>query len=89
MVESVCCMHKILRNCGYVLRAVFPTEVLGTGIYSSVVFGGSMVLANAVGGLGYYFVLKQEDRLGQALGLVALVLCVISVFVSGLTGAPQ
>ncbi len=30
------------------LRAVFLTEVLGAGIYSSVIFGGSMVLANAV-----------------------------------------
>ena len=49
MVEPVCRTREILRNCGYVLRAVFPTEVLGAGIYSSVIFGGSMVLANAVG----------------------------------------
>jgi hypothetical protein len=48
MVEPVCRTREILRNCGYVLRAVFPTEVLGAGIYSSVIFGGSMVLANAV-----------------------------------------
>jgi hypothetical protein len=48
MVELVCRTREILRNCGYVLRAVFPTEVLGAGIYSSVIFGGSMVLANAV-----------------------------------------
>src|SRR5215210_255935 len=46
--EPVCRTCEILRNYGYVLRAVFPTEVLGAGIYSSVVFGGSMVLANAV-----------------------------------------
>jgi hypothetical protein len=53
-------------------------------------FGISLEFTGLIlGGLGYYFVLKQEDRLGQALGLVALVLCVISVFVSGLTGAPQ
>src|SRR5215213_4447352 len=48
MVEPVCRTREILRNLGYVLRAVFPTEVLGAGIYSSVIFGGSMVLANAV-----------------------------------------
>jgi hypothetical protein len=51
MVEPVCRTREILKNCGYVLRAVFPTEVLGAGIYSSVIFGGSMVLANAVGGM--------------------------------------
>ena len=50
MVEPVYRTCETLRNCGYVLRAVFPTEVLGAGIYSSVVFGGSMVLANAVNG---------------------------------------
>ena len=49
MVEPVCRTRDILRNCDYVLRAVFPTEILGARIYSSVVFGGSMVLANAVG----------------------------------------
>ena len=49
MVGPVCRTREILRNCGYVLRAVFPTEALGAGIYSSVIFGGSMVLANAVG----------------------------------------
>ena len=43
MVESVCRTREILRNCGYVLRAGFPTEVLRAGIYSSVIFGGSMV----------------------------------------------
>jgi hypothetical protein len=48
MVEPVCRTREILRNCGYVLRAVFPTEVLGASIYSSVIFGGSMVLTNAV-----------------------------------------
>ena len=48
MVELVCRAREILRNCGYVLRAVFPTEVLGAGIYSSVIFGGSLVLANVV-----------------------------------------
>ena len=48
MVEPVCRTREIPRNCGYVLCAVFPTKVLGAGIYSSVVFGGSMVLANAV-----------------------------------------
>src|SRR5215218_4245651 len=48
MVEPVCRTCEILRNCGYVLRAVFPTEVLAAGIYSSVVFGRSTVLANAV-----------------------------------------
>ena len=42
-----------------------------------------------LGGLGYYHGSQKEDGLGQVLALVALVLCVISLFVSGLTGAPQ
>ena len=49
IVEPVCRTREILRNCGYVLRAVFPTEIIGARIYSSAVFGGSIVLANAVG----------------------------------------
>jgi hypothetical protein len=52
MVEPVCRTREIPRNCGYVLCAVFLTKVLGAGIYSPVVFGGSMVLANAVEGQG-------------------------------------
>ena len=48
MVEPLCRTCEILRNSGYALRAVFPTEVLAAGIYSSVVFGRSTVLANAV-----------------------------------------
>jgi len=42
-----------------------------------------------LGGLGYSRGSQKEDGLGQALALVAIVLCVISIFVSGLTGAPQ
>jgi hypothetical protein len=53
-------------------------------------FGISLELPGIIlGGLGYYFGLQKEDRLGQALGVTAVVLCVISVFVTGLTGAPQ
>ena len=65
MVESVCRTREILRNCGYVLRAVFPTEVLGTGIYSSVIFGGSMGLANAV----------EDDPLSWYPGELVLLIC--------------
>jgi hypothetical protein len=53
-------------------------------------FGISLELPGIIlGGLGYYFGLQKEDRLSQALGVTAVVLCVISVFVTGLTGAPQ
>ena len=55
MVGPVCRRREILRNCGYVLRAVFPTEVFGAGIYSSVIFRRSMVLANAVERTGEAF----------------------------------
>ena len=42
-----------------------------------------------LGGLGYYFGLRSQDRLGQILGGVAIVLCVLSIGVSGLEDAPQ
>jgi hypothetical protein len=46
-----------------------------------------------LGGLGYYFCLQSRgqggSRAGQILGIVAVVLSVISIAVSGLTGSPQ
>jgi hypothetical protein len=46
-----------------------------------------------LGGLGYYFCLppgsRGGSRAGQILGIVAVVLSVISIAVSGLTGPPQ
>ncbi len=45
-----------------------------------------------LGGLGYYFGLQSggsESRAGRILGIVAVVLSVISIVVSGLTGPPQ
>ena len=46
-----------------------------------------------LGGLGYYFCLPSGgqggSRAGQILGIVAVILNVISIAVSGLTGSPQ
>ncbi len=42
-----------------------------------------------LGGLGYYFGLTRQDRVGQILGIVAVVLNVISMVISGLSGPPQ
>jgi hypothetical protein len=42
-----------------------------------------------LGGLGYYFGLRSEDRLGQILGGAAIVLCVVSIGVSALEDPPQ
>jgi hypothetical protein len=46
-----------------------------------------------LGGLGYYFCLPSGgqggSRAGRVLGIVAVVLCVVSIAVSGLTGPPQ
>ena len=42
-----------------------------------------------LGGLGYYFALRAQDRLGQLLAGAAVVLCVISIGVSGLKDPPQ
>ena len=42
-----------------------------------------------LGGLGYYFGLQGGNRTGQILGIVAVVLSVISIVISGLSGGPQ
>jgi hypothetical protein len=42
-----------------------------------------------LGGLGYYFGLTSQDRVGQILGIAAAVLCVISMVISGLSEPPQ
>jgi hypothetical protein len=42
-----------------------------------------------LGGLGYYFGLTSQDRVGQILGIAAAVLNVISMVISGLSGPPQ
>ena len=42
-----------------------------------------------LGGLGYYFGLRSQDRLGQILGGVAIVLRVVSIGASGLEDPPQ
>jgi hypothetical protein len=42
-----------------------------------------------LGALGCYFGLTSQDRASQILGIVATVLNVISMVMSGLSGAPQ
>jgi hypothetical protein len=42
-----------------------------------------------LGALGYYLGLTSQDRASQILGVVATVLNVISMVISGLSGAPQ
>jgi hypothetical protein len=42
-----------------------------------------------LGGLGYYFGLTSQDRVGQILGVAAVVLNVISMVISGLLAPPQ
>jgi hypothetical protein len=42
-----------------------------------------------LGGLGYYLGLTSQNRRSQILGIVAAVLNVISMVISGLSGPPQ
>ncbi len=42
-----------------------------------------------LGGIGYYFGLTSQDRMGQILGIAAAVLSVVSMGISGLEGPPQ
>ena len=42
-----------------------------------------------LGGLGYYFGLQSANRAGQILGIVAVVLSVISMVISGVSGGTQ
>jgi small-conductance mechanosensitive channel len=42
-----------------------------------------------LGGLGYYLGLTSQDRVSQILGIIAVVLNVISLVISGLSAPPQ
>ena len=42
-----------------------------------------------LGGLGYYLGLTGQDRASQILGIIAVVLNVISLVISGLAAPPQ
>ena len=42
-----------------------------------------------LGALGYYFSLTSGDRPGQLLSIAAVVLNVVSMVISGVTGPPQ
>lgn len=42
-----------------------------------------------LGGVGYYLGLRGQDRLSQVLGIVAVILCVISIFISGIDTPPR
>ena len=42
-----------------------------------------------LGGLGYYFGLTSQDRMGQILGISAVVLSAVSIGISGLETPPQ
>ncbi len=42
-----------------------------------------------LGGLSYYSGLTSQDRVGQILGVATVVLNVISMVISGLSGPPQ
>jgi hypothetical protein len=78
-----------------VRRSFFGTALSILGIAVALVgpflvYGISIELTGIIlGALGYSFGLQREDRLGQALGATAVILCVISIGVSGLTGPPQ
>jgi len=55
-----------------------------------VVEGISIELLGIIlGGLGYYFGLTSQDRIGQILGIAAAVLSAVSIGISGLDISPQ
>jgi hypothetical protein len=64
---------------------------LGCAVFGIFVLEGISIEFPRIilGGLGYYFGLTSQDRLGQVLGIAAAVLNMISMIISGLTGPPQ
>jgi hypothetical protein len=64
--------------------------VLCAGVGLFVINGVSIEFPGMIlGGLGYYFGLQSTNRPGQVLGVVAVVLSVISIVISGVSGGPQ
>ena len=77
------------------LRAVVGVVLVLLGVICAVI--GIFVLEGIskefpgviLGALGYYFSLTSQDRTSQILGIVATVLIVISMVISGLSGPSQ
>jgi uncharacterized membrane protein YvlD (DUF360 family) len=64
--------------------------VLCAGVGLFVINGVSIEFPGIIlGGLGYYFGLQSKNLSGQVLGVVAVVLSVISIVISGVSGGPQ
>jgi hypothetical protein len=71
-------------------RSLSLIEIAFSVIGIFILEGISIELPGIIlGGLGYYFGLRSEDRLGQILGGAAIVLCVVSIGVSALEDPPQ
>jgi hypothetical protein len=87
-------VRKIERNL-MDLRATIGRVLALLGVVCAVV--GIFVLEGIsiefpgiiLGGLGYYFGLTSQDRASQILGIVAVVLNIISMVISGLAAPPQ
>jgi hypothetical protein len=47
------------------------------------------LLGLVLGALGYSFALHRDDRFGQGLGIAAILLCFIAIFINGLIAPPQ
>jgi hypothetical protein len=62
--------------------------VLGGRRWNQVFVSGA-VHKEVLGALGYYLGLTSHDRRSQILGIIAAVLNVISMVISGLSGPPQ
>jgi hypothetical protein len=60
--------------------------VLGTFIFEGI---SIEYVGLILGGLGYYFGLTSQDRMGQILGIIAAALNVVSMGISGLEGPLQ
>ena len=60
-----------------------------TIMFADVNMRGLLLAGIILGGLGYYFGLQGANRTGQILGIVAVVLSVISIVISGVSGGPQ
>jgi hypothetical protein len=86
--------ETIVQNSPVSLRAMLG-RVLGLlGLVCAVVGmfyieGISIAFLGIIfGGLGYYFSLTSQDRMGQILGILAAVLSVVSIGANGLEGIP-
>ena len=84
-------MSEVVKGRRSIVGMVLAIAAIACALVGPFLLDGISIemLGLILGGLSYYFGLQREDRFDQGLGIAAIILCIVAIFVSGLTGPPQ